>query len=82
MNVNFGILDYMPLPQMPFDKVVPEWPSAQRVEETAKAIDEKVQKYKYLKVEVVAETLREVASAQRARYVQYFTTTSFFFRLK
>ena len=47
MNVNFGILDYMPLPQMPFDKVVPEWPSAQRVEETAKAIDEKVQKYKY-----------------------------------
>ena len=29
------------------DKIVPEWPSAQRVEETAKAIDEKVQKYKY-----------------------------------
>ncbi len=47
MNVNLGLLDYMPLPQMAFDKVVPEWPSAQRVEETAKAIDEKVQKYKY-----------------------------------
>ena len=45
MNVNFGTLDYMPLPQMPFDKVVPEWPSAQRVEETAKAIDKRANEF-------------------------------------
>ena len=47
MNVNLGLLDYMPLPQMAFDKVAPDLPSTQRVEETAKAIDKKVQKYKY-----------------------------------
>ena len=41
------LISYFPLPQMPFDKVVPEWPSVQRVEETAKVIDKNVEKYKY-----------------------------------
>jgi len=41
------MLNYISIPEIAFDKVIPEWPSAQRIEETAKAIDKKVQKYKY-----------------------------------
>mgnify|MGYP003130652396 CR=1 FL=1 len=38
----------VPIP-IPQDRVIPDWPQkkAQRVEETAKAIDKKVDRYKY-----------------------------------
>ena len=47
MNVNPYMLNYISVPEISFDKVIPEWPSAQRIEETAKALDEKVKKYMY-----------------------------------
>ena len=46
MSVSLGLLDYMPLPLQPFDKGLVDY-SVKKVEETAKAIDQKVQKYKY-----------------------------------
>ena len=39
MNVDLGILGYLPLPQMPFDKVPTE--KQRIVEESYKAIDKK-----------------------------------------
>jgi hypothetical protein len=47
MDVNLGLLGYLPLPQMPFDKVPQQNEATRRVEESAKAIDKKVEKYKY-----------------------------------
>jgi len=44
MNVSLGLLDYLPLPQMPFDKVPTE---KQRViEESYKAIDKRAEQFK------------------------------------
>ncbi len=45
MNISLGLLDYLPLPQMSFDKVKTD--QTQRVEESAKTLDKKVEKYKY-----------------------------------
>ena len=45
MNISLGLLDYLPLPQMPFDKVKTD--QTQRVEESSKTLDKKVEKYKY-----------------------------------
>ena len=45
MNVSFGLLDYMPLAQLPFDKVPEE--KQRVVEETRKAVDRKAEDYKY-----------------------------------
>lgn len=47
MDVNLGLLGYFPLPQMPFDKVPQQNEATRRVEESARAIDKKVEKYKY-----------------------------------
>ena len=49
MNVSLGLLDYLPLPQMPFDKVKPlELTAKQKVVETSKtAVERKADKYRY-----------------------------------
>ena len=49
MNVSLGLLDYLPLPQMPFDKVKPlELTAKQKVVETSKtAVEQKADKYRY-----------------------------------
>ena len=45
MNVSLGLLDYLPLPQQPFDKVPTE---KQRViEETRKAVDRKAEEFRH-----------------------------------
>ena len=46
MSVSLGLFDYIPLPLQPFDKGLVNY-SVKKVEETAKAIDQKVEKYKY-----------------------------------
>ena len=43
MNVDIGLLGYLPLPQMPFDKVADK---PRIVEETAKAVDKRAQEFK------------------------------------
>jgi len=45
MNVDLGILGYLPLPQMPFDKVPTE--KQRIVEESYKAIDKKADQFKH-----------------------------------
>lgn len=45
MNVSLGLLDYMPLAQLPFDKVPEE--KQRVVEETRKAVDRKAEEYKH-----------------------------------
>ena len=49
MNVSLGLLDYLPLPQMPFDKVKPpELTAKQNIVETSKiAVEQKADKYRY-----------------------------------
>ena len=47
MNVSLGLLDYLPLPQMPFDKVSEQYEATRKIEETSKAVNKKVDKYKY-----------------------------------
>jgi len=49
MNVNLGLLDYLPLPQMPFDKVkLPNVTAKQKIVETSKtAVEQKADKYRY-----------------------------------
>ena len=44
MNVSFGLLDYMPLPQQPFDKVPTE--KQRIVEESYKAINKKANEFR------------------------------------
>ena len=45
MNVSLGLLDYLPLPQQPFDKVPTE---KQRViEETRKAVDRRAEEFRH-----------------------------------
>jgi len=49
MNVDLGLLGYLPLPQMPFDKVSPA-PIAKKqriVEETHKSVDRKADAFKH-----------------------------------
>jgi len=45
MDVNLGLLGYLPLPQMPFDKVPTE--KQRIVEETRKTIDRKADEFKH-----------------------------------
>jgi hypothetical protein len=45
MNVDLGILGYLPLPQMPFDKVTTE--KQRIVEETRKSVDRKADEFKH-----------------------------------
>lgn len=45
MNVDLGILGYLPLPQMPFDKVPTE--KQRIVEETRKSVDRKADEFKH-----------------------------------
>ena len=45
MNISLGLLDYLPLPQMPFDKVPTE--KQRIVEESYKAIDKKADQFKH-----------------------------------
>ena len=45
MNISLGLLDYLPLPQMPFDKVPTE--KQRIVEESYKAIDKKADAFKH-----------------------------------
>tara|TARA_R100000234_G_C4832524_1_gene107555 strand:- start:21 stop:251 length:231 start_codon:yes stop_codon:yes gene_type:complete len=49
MNVSTGLLDYLPLPQMPFNKIKPtESVTKQEIVEASKtAIDKKADKYRY-----------------------------------
>lgn len=49
MNVSLGLLDYLPLPKMPFDKVkLTEGTTKQEVVETSKtAMERKADKYRY-----------------------------------
>ena len=49
MTISLGLLDYMPLPQMPFDKVNSEAISRKQrmVEETHHALNKKSDKFKY-----------------------------------
>lgn len=49
MSISLGLLDYLPLPQMPFDKVKPpELTAKQKVVETSKtAMEQKADKYRY-----------------------------------
>jgi hypothetical protein len=49
MNVSLGLLDYLPLSQMPFDKVKPtEHTTKKEVVETSKtAMERKADKYRY-----------------------------------
>lgn len=45
MNVSLGLLDYMPLAQLPFDKIPEE--KQRVVEETRKAVDKRVEEFKH-----------------------------------
>lgn len=45
MDVNLGLLGYLPLPQMPFDKVPTE--KQRIVEETRKSVDRKADEFKH-----------------------------------
>ena len=45
MNISLGLLDYLPLPQMPFDKVPTE--KQRIVEETHKSVDRKADEFKH-----------------------------------
>lgn len=45
MDVNLGLLGYLPLPQMPFDKVPTE--KQRIVEETRKYVDRKADEFKH-----------------------------------
>jgi len=45
MAISLGLLDYLPLPQMPFDKVPTE--KQRVVEETQKAVDKRVEQFKH-----------------------------------
>ena len=45
MDVSLGLLGYLPLPQMPFDKVPTE--KQRIVEETRKTIDRKADEFKH-----------------------------------
>jgi len=49
MDVNLGLLSYLPLPQMPFDKVkITERTAKKEVVETSKtAMERKADKYRY-----------------------------------
>lgn len=49
MSISLGLLDYLPLPQMPFDKVKStELTTKQKVVETSKtAVEQKADKYRY-----------------------------------
>jgi len=44
MNISLGLLDYMPLPQQPFDKVPTE--KQRIVEESYKAINKKANEFR------------------------------------
>lgn len=44
MQVSLGLLDYLPLPQQPFDKVPTE--KQRIVEETSRAVDRKADEFK------------------------------------
>tara|TARA_Y100000361_G_scaffold148864_1_gene162293 strand:+ start:612 stop:824 length:213 start_codon:yes stop_codon:yes gene_type:complete len=44
MNVSLGLLDYLPLPQQPFDKVPTE--KQRIVEESYRAIDKRANEFK------------------------------------
>lgn len=47
MNVDLGLLGYLPLPQMPFDKVNTKVSNKARVvEETTEAVDKRAQKFR------------------------------------
>ena len=45
MAISLGLLDYLPLPQMPFDKVPTE--KQRIVEETRKSVDRKADEFKH-----------------------------------
>ena len=45
MQVSLGLLDYLPLPQQPFDKVPTE--KQRIVEESYKAVDKRVEEFKH-----------------------------------
>ena len=45
MQVSLGLLDYLPLPQQPFDKVPTE--KQRVVEETRRAVDRKADEFKH-----------------------------------
>jgi hypothetical protein len=48
MNVDLGLLGYLPLPQMPFDKVNPAPTEKKRIiEETHKSVDRKADAFRY-----------------------------------
>jgi hypothetical protein len=48
MNIDLGLLGYIPLPMMPFDKVQPLPNNKQRiVAESHKSVDTKAEDYKY-----------------------------------
>lgn len=45
MAISLGLLDYLPLPQMPFDKVPAE--KQRVVEETRKAVERRAEEFKH-----------------------------------
>ena len=45
MAISLGLLDYLPLPQMPFDKVPTE--KQRVVEETQKAVEKRAEEFKH-----------------------------------
>lgn len=48
MNIDLGLLGYLPLPVMPFDKVQPLPNKKERiVEQTHRSVDRKAEDYKY-----------------------------------
>jgi hypothetical protein len=48
MNVDLGLLGYLPLPFMPFDKVNPAPTEKKRIiEETHKSVDRKADAFRY-----------------------------------
>ena len=48
MKIDLGLLGYLPLPMMPFDKVQPTPNKKERiVEESYKSVDRKAEDYKY-----------------------------------
>jgi len=48
MNVDLGLLGYLPLPFMPFDKVNPAHTEKKRIiEETHKSVDRKADAFRY-----------------------------------
>lgn len=48
MNIDLGLLGYLPLPMMPFNKVQPLPDKKERiVEESHKSVDRKAEDYKY-----------------------------------